>query len=96
MPLMLELVGQQRWADQVRILREVRDDASAATALVVFSKLMCSYPDAKWALDGWWAPRGHFVVRSRHVAQGPDHDGRGVQAPEQHGRKRCRSRRERA
>lgn len=49
MPLMLELVGQQRWADQVRILREVRDDASAAAALVVFSKLMCSYPDAKWA-----------------------------------------------
>ena len=56
MPLVLELTGkQQRWADQLRVLREVRDDASAAAALAVFSKLMRSYPDEKWATDGWWA-----------------------------------------
>jgi len=55
MPLVLELVGQQRWADQLRVLREVRDDASAAAALAVFSKSMRSYPDAKWTTDGWWA-----------------------------------------
>lgn len=55
MPLVLELVGQQRWADRLRVLHEVRDDASAAAALALFSKLMRSYPDTKWALDGWWA-----------------------------------------
>lgn len=56
MPLVLELTGkQQRWADQLRVLREVRDDASAAAALAVFSKLMRSYPDTKWTTDGWWA-----------------------------------------
>ena len=42
-------------ADQLRVLREVWDDASAAAALAVFSKFMRNYPDAKWALDGWWA-----------------------------------------
>jgi hypothetical protein len=55
MPLVLELVGQQRWADQLRALREVQDDASAAAALAAFSKLMRNYPDARWATDGWWA-----------------------------------------
>jgi len=56
MPLVLELTGQQqRWADRLRLLHEVRDDASAAAALAVFSQFMRSYPDAKWALDGWWA-----------------------------------------
>lgn len=55
MPLVLELVGQQRWADQLRALREVQDDASAAVALAVFSKLMRNFPDARWATDGWWA-----------------------------------------
>lgn len=57
MPLVLELTGQQRWADQLRMLREVRDAASAAAALAIFSKLMRSYPDTKWATDGRWALR---------------------------------------
>jgi hypothetical protein len=56
MPLVLELTGQQQqWADRLRLLHEVRDDASAAAALAVFSQFMRSYPDAKWATDGWWA-----------------------------------------
>lgn len=55
MPLVLELVGQQRWAGQLRVLLEVRDDASAAAALAVFSKFIRDYPDAKWATAGWWA-----------------------------------------